>query len=149
MNEPKVVRTASKDRPLSWRSRMSLRQSPLAFVVAAIVVLMAPRPVSCEESRSTAFAAANDAAMAKMMTGMRVQSSGDVDRDFVAAMTPHHQSAIDMAEAELRYGRNERLRRIARGIVVAQKREITAMHTALEPATALAPRSATPMHAEP
>src|SRR5258708_35005177 len=43
------------------------------------------------------FLAENDAAMAKMMNEMTVQPTGDVDRDFVAMMVPHHQGAIDMA----------------------------------------------------
>ncbi|NIF74975.1 DUF305 domain-containing protein, partial [Burkholderia sp. Ap-962] len=57
--------------------------------------------------------------------------SGDVDRDFVAMMVPHHQGAIDMAQAELRYGHNEQLRRIAPEIVVEQQQEIVAMRLAL------------------
>ena len=48
-----------------------------------------------------------------------------------AMMIPHHQGAIDMAAAELRYGRNERLRRIAQEIVVDQQQEIAAMRLAL------------------
>jgi hypothetical protein len=59
------------------------------------------------------FRRENDAAMAKMMEAMSVKPTGDVDRDFVAMMEPHHQGAIDMARAELRYGKNERLRRMA------------------------------------
>jgi uncharacterized protein (DUF305 family) len=42
-------------------------------------------------------------------------------------MVPHHQGAIDMAELELRYGRNPRLERIAQEIVVTQQQEIAAM----------------------
>src|SRR5882672_1145487 len=64
------------------------------------------------------FLAENDAAMNKMMADMAVKPSGDVDRDFVAMMVPHHQGAIDMAQAVLRYGRNEQLRRLAQEIVV-------------------------------
>jgi uncharacterized protein (DUF305 family) len=71
--------------------------------------------------------------MDKMMTGMRTTPSGDVDHDFVALMIPHHQGAIDMARAELRYGRNERLRRIAQEIIVDQQQEIAAMHMAMHP----------------
>jgi hypothetical protein len=77
------------------------------------------------------FLAENDAAMTKMMDGMSVKPTGDVDRDFVAMMVPHHQGAIDMAQAELRYGHNEQLRRIAQEIVVEQQQEIVAMHVAL------------------
>ena len=36
------------------------------------------------------------AAMDKMMAGMMAPPSGDVDRDFVTMMRPHHQGAIDM-----------------------------------------------------
>ena len=39
-----------------------------------------------------------------MMADMAIKPTGDVDRDFVAMMVPHHQGAIDMAQAVLRYG---------------------------------------------
>jgi hypothetical protein len=78
-----------------------------------------------------AYLAENDAAMKKMMTDMEITPTGDVDADFVGAMVPHHQGAVDMARAELRYGRNEKLRRIAQEIIVGQMQEITAMRLAL------------------
>jgi len=77
------------------------------------------------------FLAQNDAAMTKMMNDMAVKPSGDVDRDFVETMVPHHQGAIDMALAELRYGKNEQLKRIAQEIIVDQQQEIAAMRLAL------------------
>jgi|SRR5262245_45484809 len=79
------------------------------------------------------FLAANQAAMSKMMVGMNVQPSGDVDHDFAAAMISHHQGAIEMAEAQLLYGRNEQLRRIAQEIIVTQQEEIAAMKLAIAP----------------
>lgn len=78
-----------------------------------------------------AFVHENDAAMDKMMSAMTIKPSGDVDRDFVAMMVPHHSGAIDMALAELRHGHNEQLRRIAQEIIVEQQQEIDAMHVAL------------------
>lgn len=66
-----------------------------------------------------------------MMNGMTVHPTGDVDQDFVAMMVPHHQGAIDMAQAELRHGHDERLRRIAQEIIVEQQQEIVAMRLAL------------------
>jgi uncharacterized protein (DUF305 family) len=77
------------------------------------------------------FAAENEAAMTRMMDGMAVPPSGNIDQDFAAMMIPHHQGAIDMAMAELRYGRNEQLRRIAQEIIVEQLQEIAAMRLAL------------------
>ena len=77
------------------------------------------------------FLAENDVAMTKMMDGMAVKPTGDVDRDFVAMMVPHHQGAIDMAVAVLRHGHNEQLRRLAQEIIVTQQQEIAAMRMAV------------------
>lgn len=77
------------------------------------------------------FLSDNDAAMNKMMADMTIKPTGDVDRDFVAMMVPHHQGAIDMAQAVLRYGRNEQLRRLAQEIIVTQQQEIAAMRLAV------------------
>ncbi|MGI4876105.1 MAG: DUF305 domain-containing protein [Janthinobacterium lividum] len=69
--------------------------------------------------------------MSIMDAGMMAKSAGDVDHDFVQMMVPHHQGAIDMAVAELRYGHNEQLKRIAQEIIVDQQQEIAAMHFVL------------------
>jgi uncharacterized protein (DUF305 family) len=50
------------------------------------------------------------------------------DRMFIDMMIPHHQGAIRMARAELRDGKNRRLRKIARAIVRDQKKEIRTMN---------------------
>ena len=77
------------------------------------------------------YLAENVSAMTKMMIDMSIRPSGDVDTDFVAIMVPHHQGAIEMAQAELRYGRNETLQRMAQEIIVTQLQEITAMRLSL------------------
>jgi uncharacterized protein (DUF305 family) len=77
------------------------------------------------------FLAENVTAMTKMMVDMGINPSGDIDHDFVAMMAPHHQGAIDMARAELRYGHNELVKRIAQEIVVTQQQELAAMWLAL------------------
>ena len=77
------------------------------------------------------FLSENAAAMKSMLVGMEIEPSGDVDHDFAAMMVPHHQGAIEMAQAELRHGHNEQLRRIAQGIIVEQQQEIAAMRMAL------------------
>jgi|SRR5947209_741353 len=102
------------------------------------------------------FLSENNAAMNKMMADMMIKPSGDVDRDFVEMMVPHHQGAIDMAQAELKYGHNDQLRRLAQEIVVTQQQEIAVMRLALgdklppsmasptQPATAPAPQQDAP-----
>jgi hypothetical protein len=77
------------------------------------------------------YLAENVSVMTKMMIEMGIRPSGDVDTDFVAMMVPHHQGAIEMAQAELRYGRNEPLRRMAQEIIVTQLQEIAAMRLSL------------------
>jgi uncharacterized protein (DUF305 family) len=89
---------------------------------------VADRPDHSEEQ---AFLSENSVAMKKMMANMMIEPSGDVDRDFVEMMEPHHQGAVDMAQAELKYGHNEQLRRLAREIVANQQQEIAVMRNAV------------------
>jgi hypothetical protein len=79
----------------------------------------------------TSYLAENDTAMNKMMSGMVIKPTGDADRDFVAMMSPHHQGAIEMAQAVLRNGHNQRIRRLAQEIIVTQQQEIVAMRLAI------------------
>jgi len=68
------------------------------------------------------------AAHQKMMQQMQAPGfTGDTDRDFVAHMIPHHQGAVDMAEVELKYGKDPQMKKLARSIVKAQKQEIGTM----------------------
>jgi hypothetical protein len=123
------------------------RRKCVRLALAALVAVAATHVVPAD-SNLAAFAAENDAAMTKMMSGMNIKSSGDIDRDFAAMMIPHHQGAIDMAQAELRYGKNEQLRRIAQEIIVDQLQEIAAMHMALNqtlPPMAPVPTQITPL----
>jgi uncharacterized protein (DUF305 family) len=94
----------------------------------------------------------NKAAMTKMMGAMEIRPTGDVDHDFVAMMVPHHQGAVEMAQAELRYGHNEQLRRLAQEIIVTQGQEITVMRQALGqalPPSAPSPTQMQSMHMQP
>ena len=107
----------------------------LACVTSPVVLAhemqtAAPQSVSIATDEA-AFLKENEAAMTKMMNDMAAKPTGDIDRDFVAMMVPHHQGAIDMAVIELRYGRNEQLRRIAQEIIVDQMQEIAAMKLAI------------------
>src|SRR5256712_13684819 len=109
--------------------RFTHRRFPTRSVLLAVALIGGA--TSLAASVEALFLAENDAAMAKMMAAMDVKPSGDVDADFVATMVPHHQGAIDMAQAQLRYGRNEQLRRIAQEIIVTQQQEIVAMRLAI------------------
>ena len=107
----------------------------LADYIAAIC----STPFRAAPEKEAQYLAENVAAMTKMMVEMGIRPSGDADADFVAMMVPHHQGAIEMAQAELRYGRNERLRRMAQEIIVTQRQEIAAMRLALGESLQAAP----------
>jgi Domain of unknown function (DUF305) len=116
-----------------------------AMLAAALGGAAFAAGLSAKSPEESAFMAENDRAMTRMMDGMSIAPAGDVDRDFVAMMVPHHQGAIDMAQAELRYGRNEQLHRIAQEIIVEQQQEIVAMRLALgQPPSTPAPDQQTP-----
>jgi hypothetical protein len=106
---------------------------PILFARAALCAFISVAGASClaAGSEEASFMAENEAAMTKMMAGMQAKPSGDIDRDFVAMMVPHHQGAVDMAKAELRYGSNEVLRRLAQEIIVTQQQEIAVMRQAV------------------
>jgi hypothetical protein len=113
-----------------------------AFAVPPLVFAQEAHPPSrlSGATDEKPFLKENEAAMTRMMNGMAAKPTGDIDHDFVAMMSPHHQGAIDMAVIELRYGSNEQLRRIAQEIIVDQLQEIAAMKLAIgEPVTASAP----------
>jgi hypothetical protein len=123
----------------------SIFRAALTFVLPTMVLAHeahhVPAPAEAASTGAEAlFLRENGAAMTRMMDGMTARPTGNIDRDFVAMMVPHHQGAIDMAVLELRYGKNEQLRRIAQEIIVDQMQEIGAMKLAIgEPVTATLP----------
>jgi uncharacterized protein (DUF305 family) len=80
------------------------------------------------ESHAMGFMQFMNDSMVRMDNGMKsAPMNGDVDHDFATMMMPHHQGAIDMAKAELAYGKDPVMRRLAEEIIVDQQSEIQAM----------------------
>jgi uncharacterized protein (DUF305 family) len=100
-----------------------------------LVLVLLCAAVNAQQSAPTAntdtFRSLMETAMTRMHQGMAIPYGGDADADFAKMMIPHHQGAIDMAEVELRFGRDERLRRLAQGIIVEQQQEIAVMQQVL------------------
>jgi uncharacterized protein (DUF305 family) len=140
---------------MSTRARLiaALSASGMAGMVLSAFVLLLAAPAPSRASMAAAQDATHDhtgaAAMcrapqgptfysemttvnARMHEGMDVVPSGDVDRDFARMMIPHHQGAIDMALLQLKYGHDEKLRRLAQSIIVEQGQEIAYMRNLLD-----------------
>lgn len=81
-------------------------------------------------------AAAVDTGLDKSLETMhgeiqKVHISGNVDADFASLMIPHHQGAVQMAEVELQFGLDPRLRDLAEEIIATDQFEIDAMKSAI------------------
>jgi len=71
------------------------------------------------------------AANERMHKAMDIPLTGDPDRDFAAAMIPHHQGAIEMARIQLQHGKDPVLRQLAEEIIAAQEKEIAVLRSFL------------------
>lgn len=115
----------------------------LALVAALALGACSPR---AEEPKAMtpnaqAFLKENDRAMAAMMSAMEGAPIGDPDKDFARMMIPHHQGAVAMAEALLKYGKNEELKALARNVVRTQNEEIALMRRVLGDTPQSAPKA--------
>jgi uncharacterized protein (DUF305 family) len=73
------------------------------------------------------------ASMDKMHMAMgAVKRSSNSDIDFVRLMLPHHRAAVEMAKAELLYGKDAQMRRLAQEIITDQQLEIGLMQRWLQ-----------------
>lgn|ERR1022692_446805 len=99
------------------------------LLVLTATVLMTARQSPANGSQEGASAWPElERDMEKMHAGMRsVTSSGNNDADFVKLMLPHHQAAIDMAKAELAYGKDPQMLRLAQEIITDQQSETELM----------------------
>jgi uncharacterized protein (DUF305 family) len=113
---------------------ISLRRCAWIASLMAAVGLVAGAQM---DSRATTFMHIMDESMKRMDTNMSsAPMNGNIDHDFATMMMPHHQGAIDMAKAELTYGKDPVMRRLAEEIIVDQESEIQAMQLWLSKQTA-------------
>src|SRR5450432_4115718 len=107
---------------------MGVVRFTILLVFASTVAVPAPSHSHSPASvGGPAWAALADS-MEKMHTAMAaVKPTGDSGVDFVGLMLPHHQAAIDMAKAQLVYGKDPQMRRLAQEIITDQQSEIELM----------------------
>ena len=115
---------------------MSRKTDPLGMLTAAIAALVLSFPLgggvqAADKAMEMKHGDASSNSMGmhhSMMKGMKdmesMKPSGDTDHDFAMMMKMHHQSALDMAEVELKNGKDAKLRAMAKNIIASQKKEI-------------------------
>ena len=72
------------------------------------------------------------AAMKQDHQCLPMHHSRDADANFIRDMIPHHQMAVDMAEKELKNGKDAKAREMAQKIIDAQNKEIADMRAWLK-----------------
>jgi uncharacterized protein (DUF305 family) len=80
---------------------------------------------------NAAYATASDRMMSGMM-GDSMAHSGNADRDFVKMIIPHQQGAIDMANVQLKYGRDPELKALAQKVVSTGQAQMAEMNAWLK-----------------
>lgn len=81
------------------------------------------QPAAPSEFDLASTRAFKEAAIA-MHRDMDISYTGEADKDFAAAMIPHHRGAIAMAKIVLQYGGDSEIRRLAEQIIASQEKEV-------------------------
>jgi hypothetical protein len=95
---------------LQWKDLTEVGKA-MRKVVIGTGLLMAGAALGQASSHAEEFMGAMEAAMATMNRDMATAAmSDDVDRNFAAMMIPHHNGGIEMARAELQFGKDPVMR---------------------------------------
>jgi len=114
-------------------ARCTMKWARVFAFVILVPTLAAPLPQEGSDRSSENGTArpgwrALQQSMETMHAAMMAEGpSGNDDVDFVKLMIPHHQAAIDMAKAQLLYGKDPQMRRLAQEIITDQQSEIELM----------------------
>lgn len=77
------------------------------------------------------FQQALNQSMSAMMD-KTIKIYNDIDKDYAAQMIPHHQSAVEMAKAYLKFGKQPELLQLCENIISEQNKEIAELQNWLE-----------------
>ena len=114
-------------------ARKTARAVAAALVIAALstssALYAADKSEQGHESSKKGGMSGGSMEMHKsMMKGMKemqgMKPSGNMDHDFAMMMRHHHAQALEMAQHELKHGKDQKMRDMAQKIMDSQKKEI-------------------------
>lgn len=65
--------------------------------------------------------------MSQMVASLEDKTGDDYDKEFVAGMIDHHQSAVDMAKLSAKNAKHDEIKQLSKAIIAAQAKEINEM----------------------
>lgn len=99
---------------------MAYRVRSFLLSAAACAALSVPA-LAQDKDKSSAL----HGVMSKSMKDMHsMQMTGDVDKDFAMMMKHHHQSGVEMAQIQVREGKDPELKKQAQKIIDGQTKEM-------------------------
>ena len=92
------------------------------FAVAGLsAALLCTQPVLAQQSASDALMKSMQSGMNQMMS---MKMTGDPDHDFAMMLKTHHQGAIEMADLEMKQGKDAKTKALATRIKATNQKEI-------------------------
>ena len=93
----------------------------IGFFIGGLLVSIAATTFNKPSSNKT------DNNMAQMTASLENKLGDDYDKEFIASMIEHHQSAVDMAKLSESRAKHSEIRELSKDIIAAQQKEITQM----------------------
>ncbi len=95
-------------------------KAPLFVVAGLSAMLLLAKPILAQNT-SNAMMKSMQSGMNKMMS---MKMTGDPDHDFAMMLKEHHRSAVEMADMEIKQGRNAQVKALAGKIKASNQKEI-------------------------
>lgn len=118
--------------------RFILSATGIAFIV---LVMAISSPGASANISGSNHSRAIPAKQASHTSAHALFLTGDVDFDYAANMRMHHQLAIEMSQAQIRNGKNPKLRSLANKIIAEHRKEIAILDQWMASRTRPVPQS--------
>ena len=85
-----------------------------------------------KQAEASYLKAYNNIFQTMIMSMQNAKPTGNIDKDFLEEMIPHHEGAIKMSQNILKYTQNQELRAILQNIITTQQKQLTEMKNLLK-----------------